>query len=70
MVIKTKRGLKELLNRYICKGVTDETLDASGSYPAYWISTIKGCIEENLAMDETDYENTPDSLKVLWKGLK
>ena len=68
--ISTKKGLKTLLQRYLAAGVTDETLDKSNSYKASWISTIKGCIEEDLAMDEIDYENTPDELKPLWRGLK
>ena len=42
--IETKKGLKTLLERYLQAGVTDETMDASNSYPAKWISTIKGCI--------------------------
>ena len=68
--IETKQGLKTLLKRYEEAGVTDSTKDATGSYEAKWLSTIKGCIEEGLAMDEVDYENTPDELKPLWKGLK
>lgn len=68
--IETKKGLLKLLERYIKKGVTDETLDASGNYQAKWISTINQCIQQGLAMDETDYENTPKELKVCWEGLK
>lgn len=68
--IETKRGLETLLKRYLAAGVDDKTLDASGGYEAKWISTIKGCIEEGLAMDETDYENTPVELRPLWRGLK
>ena len=62
--ISTKKGLETLLKRYQEAGVTDESsIDR-------WISCIKGCIEERLAMDEIDYENTPDELKPLWRGLK
>lgn len=68
--IESKTGLKTLLKRYLEAGVTNETKDATGSYAARWIDTIKGCIEEGLAMDEIDFENTPDELKPLWKGLK
>lgn len=68
--IETKKGLETLLDRYIRAGVTDETPDASGSYAAQWITTIRGCIEQGLAMDETDYENTPKALRRLWAGLK
>lgn len=62
--IETKKGLTTLLKRYQEAGVTDER------YPVdRWISVIKGCIEEGLAMDEVDYENTPRELKPLWRGL-
>lgn len=59
MYIKTKRGLKKLLERYIEANASEE-----------WIQTIKGCIDEDLPMDEVDYENTPVELRKLWKGLK
>ena len=63
--IESKKGLETLLKRYQEGGVTDE------KYPIdKWISVIKGCIKEGLAMDEIDYENTPDELKPLWRGLK
>jgi len=62
--IETKKGLTTLLRRYQEAGVTDER------YPDKWISVIKGCIEEGLAMDEVDYENTPRELKPLWRGLR
>ena len=67
--IETKKGLQTLLKRYQEAGVTDETKDASGGYEAHWITCIKGCIKEGLAMDEVDYENTPKELKPLWRGL-
>lgn len=57
--IETKKGLKELLRRYEESGADE-----------YWLMTIRGCIEEDLAMDETDYENTPKELRKLWRGLK
>lgn len=68
--IETKKGLETLLKRYKDAGVTDQTKDASDAYEAKWISCIQGCIDEGLAMDEVDYENTPDNLKPLWRGLK
>ncbi len=68
--ISTKKGLETLLRRYKEAGVTDQTKDASGSYEAKWLSTIQGCIDEGLAMDETDYENTPKELRPLWRGLR
>ena len=57
--IETNKGLKELLKRY-------EEANAD----VEWLNTIKGCINEGLAMDEIDYENTPKKLKPLWRGLK
>ena len=57
--IETTKGLKELLKRY-------EEVNAD----VEWLNTIKGCIEEGLAMDEIDYTNTPKELKPLWRGLK
>lgn len=57
--IETLKGLKELLRRY-----------QEANADIEWINTIKGCIEEDLPMDETDYENTPLELRKLWKGLK
>lgn len=67
--ISTKRGLKKLLERYQQAGVTDQTKDITGTYEAKWISAIKDCINEGLAMDEIDYENTPLNLRELWVGL-
>ena len=62
--IETKKGLETLLKRYQEAGVADEySIDR-------WISCIKGCIEEGLAMDEVDWENTPAELRPLWRGLK
>ena len=68
--VETKKGLETLLERYLAAGVTDETMDKGNHYQAQWISCIKGCIAEGLAMDEIDWENTPDELKPLWRGLK
>lgn len=62
--IDTKKGKMELLKRYQEAGITDQ------SYTDCWISVIKGAIEENLPMDEVDYENTPKELRHLWNGLK
>ena len=68
--ISTKKGLETLLKRYQNNGVTDKTKDISNGYEAKWITCIKQCIEEGLAMDEVDYENTPLRLRPLWNGLK
>ena len=67
--IKTKKGLETLLQRYLEAGVTDETEDIDGDQ-GFFITTIKGCIANELAMDEIDYTHTPFNLKPLWKGLK
>lgn len=57
--IETKKGLETLLKRY-----------QEANADKVWILTIKGCIEEGLPMDEVDYENTPEELRKLWRGLK
>ena len=57
--IETTQGLKTLLKRY-----------KEANAPEYWILVIEGCIREDLAMDEDDYDNTPKELRKLWKGLK
>ena len=57
--IETLKGLKELLRRY-----------QEANADIEWINTIKECIEQELPMDEMDYENTPLELRKLWKGLK
>ena len=57
--IETQKGLKELLRRY-----------QEANADIEWINTIKECIEQELPMDEMDYENTPLELRKLWKGLK
>ena len=73
--IETKKGLETLLKRYKEAGVTDQTKDYYGSYEAKWLSCIQGCIDslntdEPICMDEIDYENTPEELRPLWRGLK
>ena len=67
--IETEKGLRTLLQRYLAAGVDDQT-PADAGYPGQWISTIEGCIKQGLAMDETDYENTPKGLRPLWRGLR
>ena len=62
--IESKKGLNTLLKR-----VLDYKLKKVAEVD-YWISVIKGCIEEGLAMDEVDYENAPAWFRPLWKGLK
>lgn len=59
--IETRKGLETLLKR----------LDqVKGNDYEYWHSVVEGCIRENLAMDETDYKNSPSWFRELWKGLK
>ena len=57
--IERKKDLLTLKERYLAAGASE-----------YWVKVIDGCIAEGLAMDETDYENTPTELRKLWKGLK
>jgi len=59
MRIESKKGLQKLLERY-----------EEAKAPQYWLDVLKGCIKEDLAMDEIDFENTPKELKGLWRGLK
>ena len=63
--IETKTGLKTLLERL-------EDLKGGDKLPDfhYWVSVVRGCIDEGLAMDETDWENAPDWFRPLWRGLK
>ena len=67
--IKSKADLQELLRRYREAGVDDNTKDIDGD-KGFFITTIMGCIENDYAMDEVDYTNTPFELRKLWKGLK
>lgn len=63
--IESKTGLKELLKRM------EDTKGASKNKDYdYWHTCVAQCIEEGLAMDETDYENAPEWFRKLWKGLK
>lgn len=68
--IETKQGKEKLLQRYLELGVTDQTKDATNTYEAKWITAIKYAIENDLAMDEIDYDNTPKELRKCWRGLK
>ena len=63
--ISTKKGLQTLLQRL-------EDLKGGDKFQdyAYWVSCVRGCIDEGLAMDEIDYENAPDWFRPLWRGLK
>ena len=63
--IETKKGLKTLLERM-------DDLKGASKYQDfdYWKKVVEGCIEENLAMDEVDYENAPTWFRELWRGLK
>ena len=57
--IKTKKGLQTLLKRYEEAGASE-----------YWLRVVSQCIEQDLAMDEDDYENTEPELRKCWRGLK
>ena len=57
-VIETKKGLETLLKRCQEKGL-DEA-----------VQIIKGCLKEDLAMDELDYENLGKEYQQCCKGLK
>lgn len=62
--IETKKGLRDLLKRM-------ESLDKENLEDyEYWHTCVVQCIEEGLAMDETDYENAPRWFRTLWGGLK
>ena len=63
--IESKKGLKDLLDRMENLKGADKKEDYE-----YWHTCVKQCIEENLAMDETDYENAPQWFREIWRGLK
>ena len=64
--ISTHTGLQTLLKRLSSKSSEKDELEEYN----YWVAVVKGCIDENLAMDETDYENSPMWFRKLWIGLK
>ena len=72
--IESKTGLKTLYKR-----VNDWVRDMQNQQRHdelnleeihYWLLCIEGCINEDLAMDEVDYENAPEWFRPLWRGLK
>lgn len=65
--IETKSGLKILLKRM--EELNQQSRVDLEDYE-YWHTCVAQCIEEELAMDETDYENAPAWFKPLWRGLK
>lgn len=69
--IETKEGLKKLLKRiqeYGKEAIHEEGFNLDEFI--YWRKVVEGCIDENLAMDEVDYENAPNWFRPLWRGLK
>ena len=64
--IETQKGLAELLARMERKQA-DSPKELEDF--AYWVQAVKGCINEGLAMDETDYENAPKWFRPLWACL-
>ena len=65
--IETKQGLKTLLKRM--EELDRQSREDLEDYE-YWYTCVSKCIEENLAMDETDYENATSWFIPLWRGLK
>ena len=63
--IETKEGLETLFKRLDALENFDDLPDYH-----YWYSVVRGCIDEGLAMDETDWELAPDWFRPLWRGLK
>ena len=63
--IESKKGLETLLERLENLKGGEKLHDYH-----YWVSVVRGCIAEKLAMDEIDYENAPDWFRPLWRGLK
>ena len=63
--IESKKGLESLLERM-------ENLKGADKLPEfeYWFTCVSQCIDEGLAMDETDWENAPEWFRPLWRGLK
>lgn len=59
--IGSKWGLNQLLECYLYEGIQKSS---------YWIKKINKCINEGLALDNDDYENTPTPLKQYWAGLR
>ena len=69
--IETKKGLNTLLKRvkdYGRKAIKEKGFNLDEFI--YWRKCIEGCLQENLAMDEVDYENAPAWFRPLWKGLR
>lgn len=60
--IETENGLRTLKRRFEAFRGDPEA--------EYWISVVDGCIKERLSMDETDWGNTEDKFKALWRGLR
>ena len=63
--IERKKDLEILLKRM-------DDLKGGENQPEfdYWHRVVEGCIKEELAMDETDYENAPSWFRKLWVGLR
>ena len=69
--IESKKGLETLANR-MCKWGFEHQGKPEYKFEEfnYWWNVVAGCILEDLAMDEVDYENAPIWFRPLWKGLK
>ena len=69
--IESKAGLKTLLKRvkeYGQNAISEKDFNLDEFI--YWRKVVEGCIDEDLAMDEVDYENAPSWFRPLWRGLK
>ncbi len=69
--IESKAGLKILLKRvkeYGQNAIREKDFNLDEFI--YWRKVVEGCIDEDLAMDEVDYENAPSWFRPLWRGLK
>lgn len=66
--IETKKGLNKLLARL--NNMKKQRITNLRTDYKYWCSVVQGCIDEGLAMDEVDWENSPAWFRPLWKGLK
>lgn len=69
--IESKAGLKTLLKRvkeYGQNAIREKDFNLDEFI--YWRKVVEGCIDEDLAMDEVDYENAPNWFRPLWRGLK
>ena len=69
--IESTKGLMKLADRMCGYGFEHcDDPDFNHEEFDYWHKVVAGCLSENLAMDEVDYENAPTWFRELWRGLK